>query len=77
MPLEDHRFVPIRTLLAELPVSKGELERNQLHLPLYRGGKIAAILGETHAGVGFGKHFRRFLNRLTNPELIKFETKRR
>ncbi|MFT8872188.1 MAG: DEAD/DEAH box helicase [Sporolactobacillus sp.] len=73
VPLEDHRFVPIRTLLAELPVSKGELERNQLHLPLYRGGQIAAILGETHAGVGFGKHFRRFLNRLTNPELIEFE----
>lgn len=73
VPLDDQKFAPVRTMLEELDVSKTELGQNQLRLPLYRGGQIESALGETHAAVGFGKAFRRFLNRLKNPELIEFD----
>ncbi|SFG95558.1 DEAD/DEAH box helicase [Sporolactobacillus nakayamae] len=73
VPLEDEAFASVRQMLDELNVSKKELKDNQLNVPIYRGGQIDLILGEKHASIGFGKGFRRFLNRLKNPELIEFE----
>ncbi|MCL1630776.1 DEAD/DEAH box helicase [Sporolactobacillus sp. CPB3-1] len=73
VPLEDETFLPVKQMLDELNVSKKELQDNQLNVPIYRGGQIDSILGEKHASVGFGKGFRRFLNRLRNPDLIEFE----
>ncbi|MET1247172.1 DEAD/DEAH box helicase [Sporolactobacillus sp. STCC-11] len=71
--LEDEEFTPVKQMLDELNVSKKELQDNQLKIPVYRGGQLDSILGENHASVGFGKNFRRFLNRLKNPELIEFD----
>lgn len=73
IPLEDQKFAPVKQMLEELNISKTELQQNQLKLPIYRGGQIESILGEKHGSVGFGKEFRRFLNRLKNPEMIEFE----
>ncbi|MCO7176990.1 SNF2 helicase associated domain-containing protein [Sporolactobacillus kofuensis] len=72
VPLEDEAFASVGQLLDELNISKSELT-NQMKLPLYRGGQLESILGEQHAAIGFGKVFRRFLNRLKNPDLIDFD----
>jgi SNF2 family DNA or RNA helicase len=71
--LEDEAFASVKQMLDELNVSKEELQDNRLNVPIYRGGQIDSILGAQHGSVGFGKGFRRFLNRLKNPELIEFD----
>ncbi|MFT8311723.1 MAG: DEAD/DEAH box helicase [Sporolactobacillus sp.] len=73
VPLEDETFASVKQMLDELNISRKELQDNQLNVPIYRGGQIDSILGDQHASVGFGKGFRRFLNRLKNPELIEFD----
>ncbi|MFT8318017.1 MAG: DEAD/DEAH box helicase [Sporolactobacillus sp.] len=71
--LQDQEFQSAAQILDDLKISGKELQQNQLKLPLYRGGQIESIVGEKHSSVGFGKTFRRFLNRLKNPEAIEFD----
>ncbi|GEB78414.1 helicase SNF2 [Sporolactobacillus inulinus] len=73
IPLEDEAFASVGQMLDELNISKNELQNHQLKLPMYRGGQLESILGEQHAGIGISKVFRRFLNRLKNPDLIDFD----
>ncbi|WP_018962163.1 DEAD/DEAH box helicase [Sporolactobacillus vineae] len=73
VPLEDEEFASVGQMLEALNLSKSELQHDQVELPLYRGSQIESIIGEEHTAIGFSKTFRRFLNRLKNPDLIDYE----
>lgn len=63
----------ISTMLHDLKLTRSDLQKEKLQLPLYRGAQIEGIVGDDKQSAKFGKAFRRFLSRLKNPEELEFD----
>ena len=72
--LESEEYESIQTMVQEFHMKPSHLKNESLQLPLYRGMQLEEVMKKENGGnAKYGKHFRRLLSSLKNPEQLEFD----
>ncbi|WP_324255035.1 SNF2 helicase associated domain-containing protein [Bacillus sp. REN16] len=72
--LESEEFHSIQNMIQELRIDPLQLQTDKVQLPIYRGLQLDEMIDKKAGNKAkYGKQFRRFLNRLKNPEELEVE----
>jgi superfamily II DNA or RNA helicase len=71
--LENESFQSINHLISELGITKAQMNKDNVTLPIYRGLQIESFMkGENPPSVQLSKKFRRLIQDLKNPDTIDY-----
>ncbi|MBE3571237.1 MAG: SNF2 helicase associated domain-containing protein, partial [Bacillales bacterium] len=74
LSLEKDEYKAMSELINELNISRTELEKGKIELPIYRGLQVDELLTRNNElQAKFGKSFRTFLQSIKNPEEMDFQ----